>query len=295
MTFSIVATDKESKEVGFAIASCTWNAGMVCTAKAGKGAVASQAQGYFKFHGEFYEKLAEGKTLPEIHEYFKSIDENIENRQVGLVTSEGDAYAFTGSKCGSWAGEKIGNGYAVQGNILIGPEVVEAMAEAFERTEGTLVERLYAALQAGDDIGGDIRGKMSARILVTNEELGDYLDINVEDHDEPVKEVGRIIGVGMKVIGAYMLQVEVMKADDANKIVALEKMEHYLADKVDRTVVDYHSFVGDTSLELGLKEKAISSYRNVLQISPLLKRHFEEQKSSGEMPTNIVDAIFEDS
>jgi uncharacterized Ntn-hydrolase superfamily protein len=185
----------------------------------------------------------------------------------------------------------VGTGYAVQGNILTGPEVIEAMAKAFEETEGTLVERLYAALQAGDDSGGDIRGKMSARILVTNEDWGDYLDINVEDHDEPVKEVGRIIAVGLKVINAYKHQLAVTNADDANKIEALEKMEQYLSDKVDRTVVDYHSFVGDTSLELGLNEKAIISYQNVLKISPLLRRHFEEEKVSGKLPQEVADAI----
>jgi uncharacterized Ntn-hydrolase superfamily protein len=168
MTFSIVASDKDNKEVGFAIASCTWNAGSVCTAKAGIGAVASQAQGYFKFHGEFYEKLSEGKTLPEIHDHFKSIDDNIENRQVGLVTADGKAYAFTGNECGNWAGELVGEGYAVQGNILTGPEVIEAMAKAFEESEGTLVELVYR-FHNTDILHLDQTSQTKKEILACNE------------------------------------------------------------------------------------------------------------------------------
>ncbi|MDF1538454.1 MAG: DUF1028 domain-containing protein [Candidatus Thorarchaeota archaeon] len=294
MTFSIVAIDRENNEVGFAIASCTWDAGMVGTAKAEVGAICSQALGYFKFHSMLYERLAKKMTMAEILEDFKKDDMNIENRQIGMISFEGAPLSFTGAKCGHWAGHKIGENYACQGNILTGPEVIEKMAEAFEKSEGMLAERLYAALQAGDDIGGDIRGKISARVLVKKKGYGledTYIDFTIEDHDEPVREIGRLLAVRRKIFGAYLRQMSVVEAEGGAKVIALESMEEYLSDKIDKTVVDYHSFVGDTSLELGFQDMAIAAYRRVLSISPNLVRYFETQKQSGKMPADVVDAI----
>ncbi len=295
MTFSIVGVDIENKEIGFAIASCTWNAGMVGTAKAELGAICSQAQGYFPFHSIFYEQLAKGASMEEILEEFKRVDSNIENRQVGMVSFSGDSFAFTGTKTGDYSGHIIGKNYACQGNILTGRDVLEKMADAFESTEGALVERLYAALQAGDDVGGDIRGKMSARVLVKRKGAGlddTDMDFTVEDHDEPVREIGRLLDVLKKVYRAYQLQNAVEKAEGDEKISALEAMEHYLSDKVDRTVVDYHMFVGETNLELGFREKAVVAFGRVLTISPGLSGYFKKEKEEGRMPANLVDELF---
>jgi uncharacterized Ntn-hydrolase superfamily protein len=294
MTFSIVAVDRDNKEIGFAIASCTWDAGMVGTAKAELGALCSQAQGYYPFHSILYEKLEEKKSLSEVLEEFHRVDENIQNRQVGMVSFAGEALAFTGEKCEDWAGHIIGDDYAIQGNILTGPNVIQKMAEAFEASDGMLAERLYAALQAGDDVGGDIRGKMSARVLVKKKgtSLEDtYIDLTVEDHDEPIQEIGRLLAVRRKIYKAYLLQMAIMKADEQSKVKALKEMDTYLSDKVDRTVIDYHSFVGETALELGLDEMAVNAFRRVVKIGPRLAGHFRKQKETGEMPEALVDKI----
>ncbi|MFW9977097.1 MAG: DUF1028 domain-containing protein [Candidatus Thorarchaeota archaeon] len=295
MTFSIVGIDIERREIGFAIASCTWDAGMVGTAVAELGALCSQAQGYFPFHSLFYEKLSEGLKVSEILEEFRKTDEDFETRQVGMVSFTGEAFAFTGTETDDYAGHIIGNGYTCQGNILTGRDVLESMAKAFESTKGMLAERLYAALQAGDDVGGDLRGKMSARVLVKKKGAGledTYIDFTVEDHDEPVHEIGRLLGVLKKVYRAYQLQQAVEKAESDEKISALEEMELYLSDKVDRTVVDYHTFVGETSLELGLREKAVQAFQRVLMISPGLSRYLKKEKEEGRMAADFIDQVF---
>ncbi len=294
MTFSIVAIDRENKEVGFAITSCTWDAGMVGTAKAELGSICSQAAGYFPFHSIFYEKIAENFTIEEIFEEFKRVDGNIQDRQVGMVSFNGPPLAFTSDNTGAWSGHKIGDDYACQGNILTGSNVIENMADAFEKSEGMLAERLYAALQAGDDVGGDIRGKMSARVLVRKKGMGlddIHIDFTIEDHDEPVKEIGRLLAGRRKIYQAYMLQIAVTKADDENRLTAVEEMDTYLSDKVDKTVVDYHSFVADQYLTLGLKDKAIEVYRGVIKISPGLADFFKSEKEEGKMAVEVVDAI----
>ena len=133
-----------------------------------------------------------------------SVDPKREHRQVGVVNARGEAYAFTGSKCIPYAGHIVGDGYAVQGNILAGEEVLEAMARAFETTRGELVDRLLAALKAGDRAGGDRRGRQSAAILVVRrcggyggceEGVDKYVDLRVDDHPDPVAELERLFRI----------------------------------------------------------------------------------------------------
>ena len=102
------------------------------------------------FRNLFFEKLGESMTLDQILEHFGEIDEDIEHRQVGMITLDGEALSYTGEECARWAGHLVGDDYACQGNILVGPEAVERMTEAFNLTEGVLYDMLYAALQAGD-------------------------------------------------------------------------------------------------------------------------------------------------
>jgi len=150
VTFSIVATDRKRGEIGFAIASCCWDAGQVCMAKAEVGAIASQAQGNLAFLPQFFDRIAERCEPTTILEGFKALDEDIDHRQIGMVTADGEALSFTGAKCSPWAGHRTGEDFACQGNILVGPEVVDAMVDAFQETSGRLHEQLLAALVAGD-------------------------------------------------------------------------------------------------------------------------------------------------
>jgi uncharacterized Ntn-hydrolase superfamily protein len=201
MTFSIVAWDQEEREWGVAVASKFLAAGSVVSwARAGVGAIATQAYANVTYGPRGLDLLA-AKTADEVVAELTGSDPESTQRQLGVVDRNGQAAAFTGAECFDWAGSKIGDGYTCQGNILTGPEVVENMAAAFASTSGDLTARLLMAMSAGDAVGGDRRGKQSAAMLITREG-GGYLggtdvalDLRVDDHPEPVVELGRVIEV----------------------------------------------------------------------------------------------------
>ena len=298
MTFSIVAIDTKEKEVGFAIASCAWNSGLVCRAEAEKGVMASQAQGRLFLLTAFFEQLEEDKTTEQIMEHFREIDEGIESRQIGMVTYEGETFAFTGEKCSFWAGHKTGKDYACQGNILVGPEVIEKMSLAFENTEGSLMDRLFAALQAGDETGGDIRGKQSARLLVKkkreNTTSDTVIDIAIEDHDEPVEELGRILGVykNIQTFGEYYSELLQAK-DEEEKLLILENAGKFIQDKEEARYIDYWTGIGFAYLELGKMEQAVYYLKKTIEIRPKLTVIFEKSAEKGEIPPELANAILE--
>ena len=269
MTFSIVAVDQEKKEVGFAIASCFWDAGQMGLALAGKGAIVSQAHGNWGFIPVFFEKLEEDLPLKEILDTFRSSDDNFENRQVGMVTFQGESLAFTGESVFS-AHQRIGKDYACQGNILTSPATVDKMAEAFETTEGTLTRRLYEALQAADDAGGEMRGKMSARVYVVRVRdnplpVNDY---RIEEHSEPVREIGRLIQLKNDIITTWELSEAASKAEGDDKEQAIQNLADFLIGKEDRAFLDFHETLASLYLEIGNKEKAIERYKIYTKISP---------------------------
>lgn len=269
MTFSIVAVDQEKNELGFAIASCFWNAGQMGLAFAGKGAIVSQAQGNWGFIPIFFEKLEENLSLEEILEVFRKGDDNFENRQVGMVTSDGASLSFTGEKVFS-AHQRTGTDYACQGNILTSPNTVDSMAEAFENTEGTLTRRLYEALQAGDDAGGEMRGKMSARVYVVRvqENPLPVNDYNIEDHPDPVREIGRLMKLKNDIITSWELSEAASKAEGTDKEHAIQELENFLVGKEDRAFLDFHETLANLYIEVGNKEKAIERFRIYATISP---------------------------
>jgi len=201
-TFSIVGFDPETKDLGVAVASKFIAVGaLVPWAKANVGAIATQALANISYGPKGLELLEKGYSAKKVLQTLIGNDPQKEERQVGIVDSKGEAAAFTGSKCYAYAGHIVGSNYAVQGNILTGPEVLEAMAKAFEQTKGELVDKLLAALEAGDKAGGDRRGKQSAAIIVVREKGGyggytdRYVDLRVDDHPEPVQELKRLFRI----------------------------------------------------------------------------------------------------
>jgi uncharacterized Ntn-hydrolase superfamily protein len=201
-TYSIVAVDKEKGDVGVAVASKFIAVGaFVPWAKAGAGAIATQALANPSYGPRGLELLEKGYNARRVLEILISDDPMREYRQVGIVDVRGEAAAFTGKECYPYAGHIVGDGYAVQGNILTGPEVLESMAKAFETTKGELVDKLLSSLEAGDKAGGDRRGKQSAAIIVLRERGGylgltdKYVDLRVDDHIEPVKELKRLFEI----------------------------------------------------------------------------------------------------
>lgn len=202
-TFSIVGHDPETGELGVAVASRFFTVGNVVPwAKAGVGAVATQAYANTSFGWRGLELMELGLTPQEVKNVLVRYDDDPTRRQFGVVDADGRSATYTGDNCTAWAGGRAGAHYAVQGNILAGEAVVIAMEEAFLQTEGTLADRLYAALLAGEKAGGDSRGKQSAALLVVKEGAGyggytdRAIDVRVDDHPEPFKELGRILKIG---------------------------------------------------------------------------------------------------
>jgi len=199
-TFSIVAYSPEENAWGIAVASKFPAVGAVVPwAKAGAGAVATQSYANTTFGPRGLELMQNGKSSQEALNQLLAEDDQRESRQVGMVDANGLATTFTGKECISWAGGISGRYFAAQGNILTGPETVKAMADTFQRTTGDLPDRLYATLLAGDQAGGDRRGKQSAAILVVKSNAGyggfndRWLDYRVDDHEEPIPRLGELI------------------------------------------------------------------------------------------------------
>ncbi|MBN1330722.1 MAG: DUF1028 domain-containing protein [Candidatus Heimdallarchaeota archaeon] len=300
MTFSIVAFDKYKNEIGFAIASCCWSAGMVCEVTA-KGAIAHQAKGNPKYHKIFFDKLDEKLVLEEILDHFKTIDEHIETRQIGMVSfHEMNTLSFTGTKCSHWAGHKTGANYACQGNTLVGSKVVENMSHAFENTRGSLTEKLYAVLLAGDNAGGDARGKQSARLCIkkikdisTNDAVT-VVDFDIKDHDEPVKEIGRLLSLSSNYQEIFEMSKDFDQSQtDEERSAILTKCHHFLEDKKESRYSDFWEILGFAYYSTGNTEMAICCLRTMLEISPKLFESFKIGAKSSGLPESLIKSILE--
>ncbi len=198
-TFSIVGFDPVTKELGVAVQSKFFAVGAVVPwAKAGVGAIATQAFGNTTFGPKGLDLLAAGAEPKKAIAALLAGDEGRDSRQVGIVDAEGRSITYTGSKCQAWAGGLSGVNYAAQGNILVSEATVDAMARAFEETKGMLGEKLMRALEEGQKAGGDSRGMQSAAILIVKEGGGyggfndRYCDLRVDDAKEPIVELRRI-------------------------------------------------------------------------------------------------------
>lgn len=201
MTFSIIGYDPQTKELGVAVASKFLSVGAVVPfAKSGVDAIATQSWANLDYGKYGLELLEKGLEPKEVLKKLVENDDRSALRQVGIVDAQGKSITFTGEDCYDWAGGYAGKNFAIQGNILVDHHTVEAMQNSFEQAEGySLAERLLAALYAGDLAGGDSRGKQSAALLVVKENgsyggFNDrYIDLRVDDHEEPVKELARLL------------------------------------------------------------------------------------------------------
>ena len=205
-TFSIVARDPTTGELGVAVQSKFIAVGSaVPYAKAGVGAIASQAWGNVRYGPVGLELLGKGKTPEAVTRLMTDADPGRDQRQLAIIAPEGNASIHTGKKCLDWAGGQTGPDYAVQGNILTGPEVTQAMARAFEDANGTLAERMIESLRAGQKAGGDKRGRQSAALLVVRKGWGygglndRFRDLRVDDHPTPIEELDRIYQLHRKI------------------------------------------------------------------------------------------------
>lgn len=208
-TFSIVACDSAAGELGVAIQSRVVAAGaIVPAARAGVGAIATQANANVTYKSRALDMLAGGAKPEEVKRHFLQTDSLSATRQFAIIDARCRIANHTGDRNIPWAGMRTGEHYSVQGNILTGPEVVDSMAAAYERAASMgkpLAERLLDALEAGQAAGGDRRGRQGAGLLVVKKGGGygggddRYVDLRVEDHVAPILELERVFNVFMDV------------------------------------------------------------------------------------------------
>jgi uncharacterized Ntn-hydrolase superfamily protein len=208
-TYSIVACDLEAGQWGVATQSKFLAVGSVVPwAVPGVGAVATQAYANPRYGPQGLQLLAQGLSAAEVIARLTGADDGRAERQVGVVDAQGSGATYTGSDCLDWAGGLAGPGFAAQGNILVGEETVAALATTFTATDGQpLAERLLECLAAAQAAGGDRRGQQSAALLVV-ERAGGYaglsdllVDLRVDDHEQPVAELGRLYAMHALLFG----------------------------------------------------------------------------------------------
>ncbi|MDQ1402889.1 MAG: hypothetical protein QOG03_1205 [Actinomycetota bacterium] len=202
MTYSIVARDQRTGELGVAVQSHYFCVGAIVPAVlAGVGAVATQAFAEPAFGPLGIELLKAGKDPAQIVSALAASDGGAPMRQFAVVDAQGRAAAHTGERCIADAGHRTGEGYSVQANMMRRATVPDAMAEAFEAAAGDLVSRLLAALDAAESEGGDIRGRQSAALVVVSGEptgqpwIDRRFDLRVDDHPDPLVELRRLVGL----------------------------------------------------------------------------------------------------
>ena len=199
-TYSIAACDPDASQWGVAVQSKFLSVGSVVPwAEPEVGAIATQAYANPRYGPDGLALLREGLRAAEVVERLVVADAGRDERQLGVVDAQGGSASWTGPGCNEWAGHRTGHGYAAQGNILVGPETVDALAETFEATaQRPLEQRLIECLAAAQAAGGDRRGQQSASLLVVQRDggyasLSDVLvDLRVDDHERPIEELRRI-------------------------------------------------------------------------------------------------------
>lgn len=199
-TFSIVAYDPQTHSWGIAVASKYLAIGAIVPfAKAGAGAIATQALTNMSFGPVGLALLSQGKTAQEVLDELLKNDDQPDSRQLGIVDSLGNAVTYTGKNCQKWAGGIAKNHLAIQGNLLTSEQTLFDMEKTFFETNVDFTHKLYAALAAGDAAGGDKRGKQAAAILVVKEKAGlngytdRYIDLRIDDHENPVEALGQLL------------------------------------------------------------------------------------------------------
>jgi len=201
-TYSIVACDPETGEMGVAVQSHWFSVGSIVSwGEAGVGVVATQSFVNPAFGPDGLVLLRSGMTAEQVVDKLIAEDEGRDVRQLAIIDVNGNVKSYTGKNCIPGAGNIVGKNYSVQANLMLNDKVPGAMSKAFEESKGPLAERLMAALFAAEEVGGDIRGKQSAAILVvkgrsTGQVWKDRLiDLRVEDHSAPLEELNRLLKV----------------------------------------------------------------------------------------------------
>jgi len=284
-TFSIVAYDPKTGDLGVAVESKFFSVGSVVPwAETGVGAIATQSFANATYGPRGLALLKLGITAQQVVDALISNDPGRSRRQVGIVDAQGNAATYTGAECLQWAGgvtgkDKNGWPYAAQGNILAGAEVVQAMARTFESAEGELADKLVAALATGQAAGGDARGQQSAALLVVRPKGGyagfndRYIDLRVEDSPRPIEELQRLL----------TLQHAISLLNSAGRHHRAQEMDLAIADA--RKATELAPTNADTWYDLasylalaGKKPEALAALVKALELNPRHKRTARSDK-----------------
>jgi uncharacterized Ntn-hydrolase superfamily protein len=296
-TFSIVGYDPVNGDWGVAVASRYFSVGAVVPwAEAGIGAIATQANVNVGYGPRGLELLRQGLSARQVLDKLLVEDtfEGKDGRQVAIIDGKGMIATFTGPNAPAWAGDRQGKTWSAQGNILVGPQVPEAMGRAYEATEGELAEKLFAALQAGDDAGGDKRGKQSASMIVVRKGGGRninndrYLYLNVDDNPQPIPELRRLLD----------MQLGMLYQEKTGKLISSNKPREAraAAASLARYMPSANSLIslGLMDYNLGDKPSALTDFRKALELDPGVKARFTPNggQTGGRMRVVLEDKDF---
>ena len=285
-TYSIVALDETTGELGVAVQSHWFSVGfLVPWAKAGVGAVATQSFVKVDYGPEGLQLMESGITAVDALKTLTSKDDGEAVRQVGMIDIKGNVAAHTGSRCIKYAGHIVGENYSVQANMMANGTVPKAMAVAFEKTKGDLADRMMAALEAAEAEGGDIRGKQSAAmVIVSGEPSGvDWKDtklsLRIEDHPTPLIELKRLIRVHRAYQHANMGD-HYMETEEIDKaLIEYSKAAEYYPENAE---LPYWSAVALANG--GRVEEALPVFQSVFERNPDLKTMTPRLVKSGLLP-----------
>ena len=278
-TFSIVAIDPANGDMGIAVASRYFSVGSVVPwALAGVGAVATQANVNVGYGPKGIDLLREGLSAKQVLDRLLSEDtfDGKDGRQVAIVDAHGNLATYTGPNAPHWAGDRQGKTWSAQGNILVGPQVPESMGRAFDSTSGELAEKLYAALKAGDDAGGDARGHQSASMLVVRKQGGRnlnndrYIYINVDDNPKPLSELRRLLDLNLAYLYEDAGDRLLAAGNKAEALSAGRKAAAYAPKQADG-----HTSLGFLEYINGNKEAALREFRIAIKLDPDFKKQFD--------------------
>jgi uncharacterized Ntn-hydrolase superfamily protein len=287
-TFSIIARDVKTGIIGAAVQSHWFNVGSdVCWAEAGVGAVATQAFAEVSYGPKGLDLMRDGKSASEALKELISADSKEDMRQVAIVDAKGNVAVHTGKRCTEYAGHKTGNGFSVQANLMLNDEVPNAMARAFTRAKGNLADRMMIALEAAQEVGGDIRGKQSAAMLVVKARGSEkpwadrMVDLRVEDHLEPLRELRRLLNVARSYDHANAGDAA-MEKNDFRKAMK----EYHKAMKLAGDNVEIAFWSALTLATKGRVEEALPIFRRVFSVDKNWAELLKRLPKSGMIPND---------
>lgn len=297
-TFSIVAIDPVTGDLGIAVASRYFAVGAVVPwADAGVGAVATQAGVNVGYGPRALELLRQGLSAQQVMDRLFAEDTfpGKDGRQIAIVDAKGNIAVVTGDAANAWRGHVKGKTWSAQGNILVGQQVVEAMGRAFDATNDELAEKLYAALKAGDDAGGDSRGRQSASILVVRKAGGRntnndrYVFVNVDDHQDPMHELRRLMNLQMTINHNGAVNRAITANEFEKALVSAEKLAGY--QPLDPAT---HVRAGFVAYLAGQRDRALAAFTRAKQLTlpAQFKTMWDGQAARGAFSKVIDDKAF---